>query len=187
MTIVDASRKHSRASRRYSPARCSFPLEYYAALKEARTLTVSKNSKNILEPISLVRVATNQDRGGNHVADPCLNSSGFRYHIEYSRLMALRVVREEGARKLEHERRPLGTLLTGTRPWNQSPPFAFWGAAVGGRFMIRTKVEEYRQHAQECLQLAGMITAREHRAVLVAWPRTAKLIFSVVSPVVSAP
>jgi hypothetical protein len=29
------------------------------------------------------------------VADPCLNSSGFRYHIEYSRLMALRILREE--------------------------------------------------------------------------------------------
>jgi hypothetical protein len=110
------------------------------------------------------------------VADPCLNSYGFRYHIEYSRLMALRVVREEGARKLEHERRPLGTLLTGTRPWNQSPPFAFWGAAVGGRFMIRTKVEEYRQHAQECLQLAGMMTSPEHRAVLVAMAQAWKLL-----------
>ena len=72
------------------------------------------------------------------MADPCLNSSGFRYHIEYSRLMALRMVREEAARKLEDERRPLGTrgtavnlLLTGTKPWNPSPPFAFCGAAVG--------------------------------------------------------
>jgi hypothetical protein len=49
------------------------------------------NTKIYLEPISPVRVAANQDPGGNHVADPCLNSSDFCYHIEYSRLMALRI------------------------------------------------------------------------------------------------
>ena len=46
VTIVDASRKHSRASRRYSPAR--FPISSprkYAALKEARTLTSQKVPK----------------------------------------------------------------------------------------------------------------------------------------------
>jgi hypothetical protein len=46
VTIVDASRKHSRASRRYSPAR--FPISSprkYAALKEARTLASQKVPK----------------------------------------------------------------------------------------------------------------------------------------------
>jgi hypothetical protein len=42
--------------------------------------------------------------------------------------------------------------------------------------MIRTKVEEYRQHAQECLQLAGMMTSPEHRAVLVAMAQAWKLL-----------
>ena len=56
----------------------------------------------------------NQDRGGNHVADPCLNSSGFRYHIEYSGLMAHRMVREEGARKLE--RFMIRTKISSARP-----------------------------------------------------------------------
>jgi hypothetical protein len=42
--------------------------------------------------------------------------------------------------------------------------------------MIRTKVEEYRQHAQECLQLAGMMTSPEHRAVLVAMAQGWKLL-----------
>ena len=42
--------------------------------------------------------------------------------------------------------------------------------------MIRTKVEEYRQHRQECLQLAGMMTSPEHRAVLVAMAQAWKLL-----------
>jgi hypothetical protein len=33
--------------------------------------------------------------------------------------------------------------------------------------VVRTKVEEYRQYAQESLQLAGMTTSPEHRAVLL--------------------
>ena len=41
--------------------------------------------------------------------------------------------------------------------------------------MARIKLEEYRQHAQECLQLAGTMTAPEHRAVLVAMARGWKL------------
>ena len=42
--------------------------------------------------------------------------------------------------------------------------------------MIRTKVEEYRQHAQEYLQLAGMMTSPEHRAVLVMMAQAWKLL-----------
>jgi hypothetical protein len=42
--------------------------------------------------------------------------------------------------------------------------------------MARTKVEEYRQRAQECLHLAGMMTSPEHRAVLVAMAQAWKLL-----------
>ena len=99
---------HARVPDTFLPRTANLP-RLNTALKKFQTWGGNKkfhNTKIYLEPISLVRVDTNQDRGGNHVADPCLNSSGFRYHIEYFGLMAHRVVREEGARKLEHERRP---------------------------------------------------------------------------------
>ena len=42
--------------------------------------------------------------------------------------------------------------------------------------VVRTKVEEYRQYAQESLQLAGMTTSPEHRAVLVMMAQAWKLL-----------
>ena len=47
---------------------------------------------------SAVSFPLNQRRGGNHVADSCLNSPGFRYRLQCSRFMAHRMVREEAAR-----------------------------------------------------------------------------------------
>ena len=145
------------------------------------------NTKIYLEPISPVRVAANQDRGGNHVADPCLNSSDFCYHIEYSRLMALRILREEAARQSEDECRPARAVgLRGTvinvllkpeerRPLTPMPhmPLEFW------RFHGSDRPDHYREHMHECLQLAGMTAGPEHRAVLVASkrPLTAALFF----------
>ena len=47
--------------------------------------------------------------GGNHVAGSKRNSSGLGYRVQCSRLMALRMLREEAARRLEHE--PRGTVV----------------------------------------------------------------------------
>lgn len=41
-----------------------------------------------------------------------------------------------------------------------------------GTFMARSKVEQYRHHAQECLRLGDMMTIPERRAILVSMART---------------
>ena len=118
------------------------------------------------------------------MADPCLNSSDFCYHIEYSRLMALRILREEAARQSEDECRPARAVgLRGTvinvllKPEERCPltpmphmPLEFW------RFHGSDRPDHYREHMHECLQLAGMTAGPEHRAVLVAMAQGLKLL-----------
>jgi hypothetical protein len=82
--VVDAARKHSRASSRYfSPQRCISPRPS-AALKKFQTWGAIKVP----------------------------NSPGCRYRVQCSCLMTHRMVREEAARKPEPECRPTPALGT---------------------------------------------------------------------------
>jgi hypothetical protein len=54
----------------------------------------------------------NWDRGGSYVAGSYLHSSGFRYRVQYFRLMAHGMVREEATRKPQHQPRPTPALGT---------------------------------------------------------------------------
>jgi hypothetical protein len=56
--------------------------------------------------------------------------------------------------------------------WNHSPGLSIAAARTG----FYGFSGHYRNHMHECSQLAGMMTAREHRAVLVAMAQAWKLL-----------